>query len=95
MARKENTAPVEEKKTRTVLTAQQRIEKAKAELAALEAKEKDKAKTKLAAAEETVSKIEAKLAELNTKLESAKSDVAQLKVLAGDQPAEESQPVEG
>lgn len=78
-----STPEVKEKKTRTILTPQQRIEKAKAELEALEAKEQGKAKAKLDAAVASVDKLKAKAAELETKIAAAESEVVELKKLAG------------
>lgn len=70
-------------KKRTILTPQQRIDKAKAEVAALEAKVVATAKTKLAAAEQQVKQDTDRVAKAQAKLDASTAERDALKVQAG------------
>lgn len=74
-----NTEP---KRTRTVLTPAQRIEKAKADLAALEAKEANKAKAKHAAALDELSALRAKAKDIQSKVDAKEAEVNELHAVA-------------
>lgn len=82
------TPEVKEKKSRTVLSPAERIAKAKAELEALEAKEKAKATAKVDAKQAELDKLKAKREDLDTKILGVEAELVQLKELAGITPTE-------
>jgi hypothetical protein len=90
---KTNTATEEKPaKKRTILSPAERIAKLKAEAEALEAKEKERARGKLAQAEENVKVLTERRDQAQAKLDDAITVVNGLKVLAGE--TEESAPAD-
>ena len=82
---KGNTATTEApaKKQRTILTPAQRIEKLKAEAEALEKREQDRAKSKIATAEQKVTDLQAKRDKLNDQIQVALLELDELRLIAG------------
>lgn len=76
-------APTEEKKTRVVLTGAEKIAKMEADLKAAREKEQAKAKAKVAGAEEKVASLTKRRDEIQAKLDSAVTELEQLKRDAG------------
>lgn len=75
--------PAKPKAKRTILSSAERIEKAKADLAALELKEQGKAKAKLGANEEALAKAEAAVTKAQAKVDELKAERLVLQELAG------------
>lgn len=71
------------KKTRTILSPTERIAKAKAEVAALEAKEQGKATKKLEANAAAITKAEQKLTAVQATVDQLKAERLELQALAG------------
>lgn len=80
-AAKTEAAPAKQK--RTILTPQQRIAKLQAEAKALEKREQDRAKSKLADAEARVKQLTEQRDKAQAKLNDAITVVEGLKILAG------------
>lgn len=75
--------PTEEKKTRKVLTAAERIAKLKAEAEALEQREAKRAADKIKGQEERVAQLQSQVDDRQAKLDSAKEELAALRKAAG------------
>lgn len=81
-----------EKKTRKVLTAAERIAAAKQAVADLEAKEASKAKAKVAGAQEKVDALVKRRDDVQSKLNTAEAELAELKSAAGESDSTEPEP---